>query len=902
MKEKARLTKVKGTVLFTVVSVMMVLIVFLMGTLALAATANNRANRNYQKEQTEATARAVLDAVVEAINQDDKKVGGLTDKIGNLSIGGADLTFNVTFDEGGTKKEYPVTITKMEERPFYEKDKWQTGNVYSVSTTIIMQSTGVETVYTAYMSDAEINTGNGGKGGGNGGAFVSVGGSNKKIGTGGFVSGGTEIGIGKKDGIGMVEFENSTSEMAPAYINGDLKMKSQVNVYFNQVAEKQYFAVTGDLWFNNNFEGVKVAEDFDFPDKVDYNQIPCIYVGKTLHLQAINDDNKTPGNATDVCISDGSKTPVNIYCGSIKAPTDKSSKFSNYGDIYCFDAFETSYLYYQAKSTSKLYQWTKKTIVGKDGNEENHLFGSFYSKGSLETDMDTEGDIRVENNLTIVRNSNVGGDVVVGNILKIASGATLTCNNIYADTIENNGTIQCNGKIYTRSPGVSANELAGSTRVWYTDYTHTPPVYVKTEDWGDARYEYSCSYVKHSQNLDLDGNEVGEESKETITYTTQYNLVQMSGDIRDATDEQIREALGIGATLTATSFETGESFPRYEAMNSDKYVIISSVTSEYGDIYPDEYEKDNIINNIVPPPDASEYSYTDDLTDADSSITATVSEAPIALDEVSETNPITDSGLLSGTCSKDLYIDATGGAVFLIVDDFSMSAGSSIYIEDGKGVYFFVRGNFTMNNNCNIITNDYNNYFKDGNDPGTNLPVSEIDVGGTIKKALIIDQVQENSDSPYYPNVFMYAQKYEGIDDSARPKFTCANGLFTVNFNAPSLVFNQTGNGGYNCPTAIEYRQWSDDGITPTIKEYGSGTPISVIGQLVCWEINPQNNFNLIYVTLPESNTCGCCASCTGASGCPCSCAKCKCNAGSISGGSSSAAPDKLYTMYYNYY
>ena len=46
MKEKARLTKVKGTVLFTVVSVMMVLIVFLMGTLALAATANNRANRN----------------------------------------------------------------------------------------------------------------------------------------------------------------------------------------------------------------------------------------------------------------------------------------------------------------------------------------------------------------------------------------------------------------------------------------------------------------------------------------------------------------------------------------------------------------------------------------------------------------------------------------------------------------------------------------------------------------------------------------------------------------------------------------------------------------------------------------------------------------------------------------
>ena len=71
MKEKPK--RLKGTVLFTVVSVMMVMVVFLLGTLALAATASNRAYSNYQKEQTEYTSRAVLDSVVQAI-QDDSDI------------------------------------------------------------------------------------------------------------------------------------------------------------------------------------------------------------------------------------------------------------------------------------------------------------------------------------------------------------------------------------------------------------------------------------------------------------------------------------------------------------------------------------------------------------------------------------------------------------------------------------------------------------------------------------------------------------------------------------------------------------------------------------------------------------------------------------------------------------
>ena len=70
MKEKKHPRRVKGTVLFTVVSVMMVLIVFLTATLALSATANRRAYTNYQQEQTEYTAKAVLEAVTRQIESD----------------------------------------------------------------------------------------------------------------------------------------------------------------------------------------------------------------------------------------------------------------------------------------------------------------------------------------------------------------------------------------------------------------------------------------------------------------------------------------------------------------------------------------------------------------------------------------------------------------------------------------------------------------------------------------------------------------------------------------------------------------------------------------------------------------------------------------------------------------
>lgn len=141
--EKTTPKKLKGTVLFTVVSVMMVLIVFLAGTLALATTASNRAHRNYQTAQAEAVARTVLDSAIKAIEEDAGAKDGLKDKIGKLKGTSNELTMNVTGTDGLSET---ATVRYMETRRSYSaaQQDWVDSNVYEVSTVVHHGSTGLD--------------------------------------------------------------------------------------------------------------------------------------------------------------------------------------------------------------------------------------------------------------------------------------------------------------------------------------------------------------------------------------------------------------------------------------------------------------------------------------------------------------------------------------------------------------------------------------------------------------------------------------------------------------------------------------------------------------------------------------------------------------------------------------
>ena len=63
--------KAKGSVLYTVVAVMMIMTVFIFAALALASSANRRAFNSYANNQTQYTARSVIDSIWEAMNQNE---------------------------------------------------------------------------------------------------------------------------------------------------------------------------------------------------------------------------------------------------------------------------------------------------------------------------------------------------------------------------------------------------------------------------------------------------------------------------------------------------------------------------------------------------------------------------------------------------------------------------------------------------------------------------------------------------------------------------------------------------------------------------------------------------------------------------------------------------------------
>ena len=65
MKTEKR--KLKGSVLFTVVSVLSIMIIFMTCTLARAAAANKRSKKTYSSSQSTYTARTAIDSMLAAV-------------------------------------------------------------------------------------------------------------------------------------------------------------------------------------------------------------------------------------------------------------------------------------------------------------------------------------------------------------------------------------------------------------------------------------------------------------------------------------------------------------------------------------------------------------------------------------------------------------------------------------------------------------------------------------------------------------------------------------------------------------------------------------------------------------------------------------------------------------------
>lgn len=688
MKEKANKTsavphKVKGAVLFTVVCVMMVLIVFLMGTLALAATANKRAMTNYQQEQTEYTARAVLEAVLNKANDPNES---LREDIGNISSTSTPLSIAVNIPNDTAQEVSNVTIsdTGRTQTVFNAADgQWQQIPVYQMQVTVSSQTTSASTTYEALISAANavastttvITTG-----GGAGGAFVSLGDVTTDIGTGGYITGGTFIGLDNKDATPpiirdyTVGASADTMMDAPIYVYGNLTSAvHKYTVHFKRpgdfFAVEGNFAVTHDTGFGTTYDGF--SWDTSLAEQ-DYNEIPKIYVGGTF-------------NMTDRPVRIGSDAvPTNVFCGNFLFNCTNDSNLENiHGDIYAFEPDGVSELSSINNNHTELYAWADSTITVKEGTDEKH-FGNILSAGSLKLHaynngqvLEVGGSIRVDKDVTIdggktckvgstVNGHNIKGDVVVGGTLTIDAGTTLECTgDIICGTLVNNGTIICageikavnhptdgnlNGKTVTEVTAPFAGAGATDTVVTYYEVTGN-----QTLDWGD--WHVKLNYRKH---VSVNGG------AETVTDVHDW---EPAGEFV-VTKAECPDLVDVDAYLRANNAVYNDIMTYNSLATAKTETIVNNFydfQSIYGeDVYPDKYAKTKEISpgNFVSNMPEQLFTSTDPTTG----------------------NPVVNIPQASNYTTK--YITTVAGL------------GSSIY-QDGGAL---------VDTNGNVIVSDYHGY------------------------------------------------------------------------------------------------------------------------------------------------------------------------------------------------
>lgn len=474
MKTEKRKT-LQGSVLFTVVCVMALLIIFLTGTLALASASSNRAHKSYSSSQASYTARAAIETFTLAMEREP----GLPAAIENM---GDDPLYpevvindptlgqvGVYIDDGSGNMVWTPNVIEIvpvqSETPKYiftdaNKDgKYEWVEVTKVRITATCRVGKEEETVSAYISKMPSGSSKSEPGGLEG--LQEVGGNAFE--NGGYFTGGLGIGIAKDDS-GIYALHNATDiETKITFINGSVVAGTgsfEVHVKApdgDDTTPYSQTVITGNLWLNNN-----VAFYVDYDMKQDYTQkeIPYLYIDGTLvhssSLQLVQGGKDGHGSG-----------PFNIFMGTYNqlACGDNPANFGN-ADLYLMDTYhageedEDYYKVLHCKRTFSaeelpedfdpadysdidgyvkvkkgdnylgsynqscvLYDWT--SMVANKTNDPQNVSrgGNVYCNGNLTLEkVSIAGDVRVEGDCMVKRGVSIGGDLVVGGTLTIYDG------------------------------------------------------------------------------------------------------------------------------------------------------------------------------------------------------------------------------------------------------------------------------------------------------------------------------------------------------------------------------------------------------------------------------------------------------------------------------------------------
>lgn len=459
MNDHEKKGKVGGSVLFTVIVVMMVLVVFLMGTLGLASAANKRAQNSYTSSQAQYTARMAVESVLAAM-QNDADVAERVYKLRANTPINVDISTDRLATAGTTGDAYgriqSCTIENIGKDYYYVDNKWDGRDIIKITATVQLgtQDSTVSAYILKKEKDSVVNNTPSGGGGG----LVTAG--DATFGTKVSVFGGAGINLGNRwrnmdpaDALRGYSFDKDSSFSsqdttslqweAPYVVNGSFTADgSGAALVFPKLGSG--FTFWGNFNFNNQIaitSGNPAVLNAGSSAALNYTDIPYIYVEKTLSItngaKGVNVTNKIPLNILcgNTCIITTDPIYANLYMMNDNTPDSEKVEKQVYWPEFKIEKYAN---YINFNQGSLLSNWTYQLINGVD-NPTEHVGGSIYAQDELCIDADNqkgvvEGSLVVDDDLLIsTQEFAVEGDLVVKGKLKITNGRVKVGGKFYHD-------------------------------------------------------------------------------------------------------------------------------------------------------------------------------------------------------------------------------------------------------------------------------------------------------------------------------------------------------------------------------------------------------------------------------------------------------------------------------------
>ncbi len=669
--------KLKGSVLFTVVAVMMVVLVFVMSALTIAGATSRRAYSDYAKAQTQYTARSAIDATITYL-QDSTEFAR---KVKTLNNTGDSFDVTVSYESSDGSDDITVKVELVAKDYAYTDGETHDVVTITASSSLLDENSSVSLFL---LKDSP-----GSSSGGFSNALTTLGSFNPRSGK--ITSyGGTSVNLNVDDGLNPSDDPMRITESNGAAYSGNLIFNSSIKV----ANGKPIFRFDKDIY--GTPQGMVVYGDFDLDGtqseayfisevdytgvtNVEYSEIPYLFIDGTFDLS---------DGVTEI----GSENSgFNIFCNQFLYGSQNNRQV--YADTYIWNSDPNYDSLIQKFKDYNDFAYDYYNYTGERGRNYTRFYGDmFMSSYSYNFN---------ENNKFVSKIGNDGGTQLLQWAGSIVNGET---SKEYGGNIFTKGSLSFSGQStingdVTAEQGVYMSNMRTNPWGWEMReavringrLTVGGVLFIDNQNGRNSYVESLC--ISSPDNVIIRGRglQVGDK-----IYNTTEEFINAC-NITDPADPNYNPNIIVDATLTTNTFP--EKMTRDEVLKfvSTKQAAVTQhqdpSTGEYSQLkHRSDFSAAELIEYRTPQNGRIERTDAGGTTNLGRNIT------------------ITDSCTLTGDImGAEITFDAAAGSkLYVILDNVNLIQGSKFYVNSNGGdVYFFCDTSCSFDSGGLLMTTNY---------------------------------------------------------------------------------------------------------------------------------------------------------------------------------------------------